>query len=187
MLDMSERQHINASTYPYVENVRNRSACLRVRIRSTKKPVPTVAVSFRKSMRVFGRVTSKNCQTMMISIDMLVHDLTIYFIYIILFKKWQANTRLTANVFLEIEWTAGVINLSKDIVAPAALLALQCGEQASNCKARKRKRVPRNVSSKLTRASQPWSSRRAQKALKMTYEGQRPLHACGCHLSSTQQ
>merc|ERR1719379_280956 len=91
-------------------------------------------------MRVFGRVTSKNCQTMMISIDMLVHDLTIYFIYIILFKKWQANTRLTANVFLEIEWTAGVINLSKDIVAPAALLALQCGEQASNCKARKKEK-----------------------------------------------
>jgi len=87
MLDMLERQHINASTYPYVENVRNRSACLRVRIRSTKKPVPTVAVSFRKSMRVFGRVTSKNCQTMMISIDMLVYDFTIYSIYIILLKN----------------------------------------------------------------------------------------------------
>lgn len=95
---------------------------------------------------------------------MLVYDFTTYSIYIILLKKWQANTRLTANVFLEIEWTAGVINLSKDIVAPAALLALPCGEQASNCKARKRKRAPRNMSSKLTRASQPWSSRRAQKS-----------------------
>jgi hypothetical protein len=95
---------------------------------------------------------------------MLVYDFTTYSIYIILLKKWQANTRLTANVFLEIEWTAGVINLSKDIVAPAALLPLPCGEQASNCKARKRKRAPRNMSSKLTRASQPWSSRRAQKS-----------------------
>jgi hypothetical protein len=118
---------------------------------------------------------------------MLVYDFTTYSIYIILLKKWQANTRLTANVFLEIEWTAGVINLSKDIVAPAALWHCHVANKLQIAKREKGKGLqetcPQNSPEHLNLGHPAVH----KKALKMTYEGQRPLHACGCHLSSTQQ